>query len=396
MPPDGGVLAVGQRFDVRVEAENDAADAAAAPRGLVVLINGREVTAQNLLEPGFRGERGAGGTGAARPELAARDRAAPAFRHTTNFLLRRYVVTSAGPLLIEARTADGAAARSRLTVEDWSGAAGRTARARNIIVLLGDGMGVAHRTAARIVSRGLHNGKAAGRLAMDTMDVTGMVMTASLNSAITDSSPGMACVLHRPEAQQQSGRGVSRQHAGPLRQSAHRIHRRAAQTDARRRLQRRHRHHRGPHRFDAGGERRAHVRPQRGGRHCRSVLRRARDQWRRGADGRRGAAFHARERRRRAAGRTPAARGVRRGGLFAGHRCAGRGVGERRRAAAPVARAVLPGALAGRLRQGRRRPLQRRAGASGERRLSGTRRCSRTWRGSRCIPWPHTHRPASI
>ena len=38
-------------------------------------------------------------------------------------------------------------------------------------------MGAAHRTAARIVSRGLHNGKAAGRLAMDTMDVTGMVMT---------------------------------------------------------------------------------------------------------------------------------------------------------------------------------------------------------------------------
>ncbi len=192
MPPDGGVLAVGQQFDIRVEAENDAADAAAAPRGLVVLINGREVTAQNLLEPGSHGERGAGGTGAARPELAARDRAAPAFRHTTNFLLRRYVVTSAGPLLIEARTADGATARSRLTVEDWSGAAGRTARARNIIVLLGDGMGVAHRTAARIVSRGLHNGKAAGRLAMDTMDVTGMVMTAALNSAITDSSPGMA------------------------------------------------------------------------------------------------------------------------------------------------------------------------------------------------------------
>jgi alkaline phosphatase len=58
--------------------------------------------------------------------------------------------------------------------------------------VLGDGMGAAHRTAARIVSRGLYNGKAAGRLAMDTLDVTGMVMTASLNSAITDSSPGMS------------------------------------------------------------------------------------------------------------------------------------------------------------------------------------------------------------
>jgi alkaline phosphatase len=53
-------------------------------------------------------------------------------------------------------------------------------------------MGVAHRTAARVMSRGLHNGKATGLLAMDTLDVTGLVMTASLNALIADSSPGMA------------------------------------------------------------------------------------------------------------------------------------------------------------------------------------------------------------
>ena len=53
-------------------------------------------------------------------------------------------------------------------------------------------MGAAHRTAARIVSRGVVNGKAKGRLATDTMPVTGQVMTFSLNSVITDSSPGMA------------------------------------------------------------------------------------------------------------------------------------------------------------------------------------------------------------
>ena len=34
-------------------------------------------------------------------------------------------------------------------------------------------MSAAHRTAARIVSKGLRNGKAAGHLAMDTLDVTG-------------------------------------------------------------------------------------------------------------------------------------------------------------------------------------------------------------------------------
>jgi alkaline phosphatase len=64
--------------------------------------------------------------------------------------------------------------------------------AKNIIVLLGDGMGATHRTAARIIGRGYAQGKAQGRLAMDTFPVTGMVMTSSLDGIVTDSSPGMS------------------------------------------------------------------------------------------------------------------------------------------------------------------------------------------------------------
>lgn len=65
-------------------------------------------------------------------------------------------------------------------------------QAKNIIVMLGDGMGAAHRTAARIMAKGYAQGKAKGRLAMDTFPVTGMVMTASLDTIVTDSAPGMA------------------------------------------------------------------------------------------------------------------------------------------------------------------------------------------------------------
>lgn len=65
------------------------------------------------------------------------------------------------------------------------------APAKNIIILLGDGMGAAHRTAARIISKGYTQGKAKGLLAMDTFPNTAMVMTASLNSIVTDSAPGM-------------------------------------------------------------------------------------------------------------------------------------------------------------------------------------------------------------
>ena len=64
--------------------------------------------------------------------------------------------------------------------------------AKNIIILLGDGMGAAHRTAARIVGRGYAQGKAQGRLAMDTMPFSAMVMTSSLDAVVTDSSPGMS------------------------------------------------------------------------------------------------------------------------------------------------------------------------------------------------------------
>ena len=63
---------------------------------------------------------------------------------------------------------------------------------KNIIFMLGDGMGAAHRTAARIMVKGYAQGKAQGRLAMDTFPYTGMVMTAALDTIVTDSAPGMA------------------------------------------------------------------------------------------------------------------------------------------------------------------------------------------------------------
>jgi alkaline phosphatase len=64
-------------------------------------------------------------------------------------------------------------------------------KVKNIIIMLGDGMGAAQRTAARIVAGGYAQGKVINPLAMDTFPVTGMVKTASLNSVVTDSAPGM-------------------------------------------------------------------------------------------------------------------------------------------------------------------------------------------------------------
>lgn len=188
MPPDGAILAAGQRIDIRVEAT---ASGETPPRGLTVRINGVDVTARNILDPGVGGERGAGGTGATATSLPAHYRAGTAPANTTNFLLREFTADRAGEVVIEARTGDGATASARLPVEAWEGSSDAP-RARNIIFFLGDGMGTAHRTAARIVSRGVNYGRANGRLAMDTLEVTGLVMTSALNAVVTDSAPGMS------------------------------------------------------------------------------------------------------------------------------------------------------------------------------------------------------------
>jgi alkaline phosphatase len=65
-------------------------------------------------------------------------------------------------------------------------------KVKNVIILLGDGMGASHRTAARIVQNGYSQGKANQKLAMDTFTNTAMIMTASLDTIVTDSAPGMA------------------------------------------------------------------------------------------------------------------------------------------------------------------------------------------------------------
>src|SRR4030095_7686598 len=63
-------------------------------------------------------------------------------------------------------------------------------RAKNVILFIGDGMGPAVRTAARIMSKGIEGGRAKGLLEMDQMETVGLVMTSSLDALVTDSSPG--------------------------------------------------------------------------------------------------------------------------------------------------------------------------------------------------------------
>ncbi|MTH36302.1 alkaline phosphatase [Paracoccus limosus] len=62
------------------------------------------------------------------------------------------------------------------------------AKAKNVIFLIGDGLSVAHRTSARIMSKGMTGGKANGRLAMDDLDHMAFIGTSSTHSIATDSA----------------------------------------------------------------------------------------------------------------------------------------------------------------------------------------------------------------
>ena len=60
--------------------------------------------------------------------------------------------------------------------------------AKNVILFIGDGMSPAHRVAARLLSRGIREGKALGKLTIDDMPHTALVATAGSDSIITDSA----------------------------------------------------------------------------------------------------------------------------------------------------------------------------------------------------------------
>ncbi len=70
-----------------------------------------------------------------------------------------------------------------------------TAKAKNVILIVGDGLSVAHRTGARIMSKGMTEGKANGRLAMDDLERSAFIGTSATNGIATDSANTMSAMV---------------------------------------------------------------------------------------------------------------------------------------------------------------------------------------------------------
>jgi alkaline phosphatase len=97
-------------------------------------------------------------------------------------LLRDATIMQPGSYQV--RVTDGTLAREL----SWQVYGTEPRQAKNVILFIGDGMSIAHRVAARLLSKGIAEGKARGKLAIDDMPHMAMVATAGSDSIITDSA----------------------------------------------------------------------------------------------------------------------------------------------------------------------------------------------------------------
>src|SRR5262249_37674440 len=95
-------------------------------------------------------------------------------------------IAKPGKYVVEATANDKTA---RVT---WQVCDTRPAAAKNVILFIGDGMTIAHRTAARILSKGLVEGRYGGELAIDDMPHMALVSTSGTDSVVTDSANSMS------------------------------------------------------------------------------------------------------------------------------------------------------------------------------------------------------------
>ncbi|MGX1348842.1 alkaline phosphatase [Bradyrhizobium elkanii] len=156
-PIDRADILVGAKFDFKVELPGVVDQAK-----LKVTLNGADYAAVF----------GQGGTFTARE----------AGQEQSALLLRDVSLAKAGQVAVE--VSDGTQSRTvTWTVYDTG-----ARKARNVILFIGDGMSPSHRVAARILSKGIAEGKSRGKLAIDDMPHMALVATAGSDSIITDSA----------------------------------------------------------------------------------------------------------------------------------------------------------------------------------------------------------------
>src|SRR5215472_9151559 len=160
-PLNRAEILAGARFDLKVEFPGSPAQGAVR-----VTINGRDAAAVAGRAVSFVEHEDGG-------EFSA-------------YWIRGVALTAPGNYVVEATVGDKAAR------VNWDVFAPGAPKAKNVILFIGDGMSIAHRTAARILSKGLVEGRYGGELAIDDMPHMALVSTSGTDSVVTDSANSMS------------------------------------------------------------------------------------------------------------------------------------------------------------------------------------------------------------
>jgi alkaline phosphatase len=160
-PVDRAHFLAGSRFDFKVEF-----DSIVPAEALKVTVNGRD----------------AGSVFGKKPQYVENEDGSNA----SSLVLRDVSIDAPGHYVVTA--SDGATSQTVV----WDVYATGPRRAKNVILFIGDGMSVANRTAARMLSKGIKEGKYYGQLSFDDMPHMALLGTSGVDSIITDSANSMS------------------------------------------------------------------------------------------------------------------------------------------------------------------------------------------------------------
>jgi alkaline phosphatase len=161
-PFDRAEILSGSHFDFKVEFPS-----APAPQDIKITIDGSNAEAA---------------LGAA-SQIVEKEDGGP----NTAYWIRSATLATPGKHTVEAIAGD---AKARATWTVFATPEGR--HAKNVILFIGDGLSMAHRTAARMLSKGITQGHYGGDLAIDDMPYMALISTAGTDSIITDSANSMS------------------------------------------------------------------------------------------------------------------------------------------------------------------------------------------------------------
>ena len=168
-PLDRATILVGSPFDFKVEL-----DKVVKPEEVKVTVNGKDY------ETVF----------GAKAEFVAEEKGSEDKVLGSALILRDLKIAEPGAYKVEISAGDETKA---VTWDVYPTAT--EAKAKNIIFLVADGLSVAHRTGARIMSKGMAGGKANGRLNMDDVPPVAFIGTSSTHSIATDSANTMSAYM---------------------------------------------------------------------------------------------------------------------------------------------------------------------------------------------------------